>query len=91
MAFRIRPNHERMFSTNIAKIEETSENIEEDDTETVFYVDEETGEIKESKKSDEKKTSVVKSSQPVAPQLPKKDSAKVFGLSMKKRTKVSFM
>lgn len=90
MAFKIRPNYERMFSSSTQSMsqQQTKENTElvED---TVFVVDEETGEIKEEKQYVERQSSSSQV-QPV-PELPRKESARVLALSMKKRTKVSFM
>lgn len=86
MTFRIRPLHERAFSLPTQSTKETSETTElvED---TVFVVDEETGEIKEEKQMVEKTVA----GKDVVPELPRKQSAKIFSLSMKKRNKVSFM
>ena len=90
MAFKIRPNYERIFSsstqsTSQQQIKENTELVED----TVFVVDEETGEIKEEKQYVERQSS--SSQVQSAPELPRKESARILSLSMKKRTKVSFM
>lgn len=93
MAFRVRPNHERMFSTPTQQ-QATTEQTDETELveDIVFVVDEETGEIKEEKQYVEQSVSNgTTSSTSVVPELPRKESAKVFSLAMKKRTKVSFM
>src|SRR6185437_11966461 len=94
MAFRVRPNHERIFSTPSQQQSTTStEQTEETQLveDIVFVVDEETGEIKEEKQYIEQPVSNQTTSDTSIPELPRKESAKVFSLAMKKRTKVSFM
>ncbi len=96
MAFRIRPLHERIFSTPTPVVaEQSSELQEENEEESVFVVDEDTGEIREEtiNSSSNNRSSSSSNAQPQVqfPELPRKESARVFGLSMKKRTKVSFM
>ena len=88
MSFKIRPNHERNFaapSSRQSDSDSTTEVVED----VVFVVDEDTGEIREEKQMVERVGSS-SSSQP-APNLPRKDSARIQPLAMKKRTKVSFM
>lgn len=94
MAFRIRPLHERIFSTPTPVVaEQSSELQEENEEESVFVVDEDTGEIREEtiNSSSNNRSSSNAQPQVQVPELPRKESARVFGLSMKKRTKVSFM
>jgi len=92
MAYRVRPNHERIFSTP-AQQQNTIEQSDETELveDIVFVVDEETGEIKEEKQYVEQPASNQTTSATSIPELPRKESAKVFSLAMKKRTKVSFM
>lgn len=100
MSFKIRPLHERLFkSTSSTHLEKPSEEQTSDLVEdSVFVVDEDTGEIREEKQFVERSessfagTPAGNNTQPSSvPILPRKDSARVFGLSMKKNTKVSFM
>lgn len=90
MAFRIRPLHERIFKNTTPIVVEQLSETPEDDNESVFVVDEDTGEIREETVKSIGKKSSTPSVQQV-PELPRKESARVFGLAMKKRTKVSFM
>lgn len=93
MAFRIRPLHERIFANPTpVVVEKTSESTEGE--ESVFVVDEETGEIREeiiNTNSNGRSSTTQQTPSIKVPDLPRKESARVFGLSMKKRTKVSFM
>ena len=113
MSFRVRPNHDRVFNSLPSQLENINEDEnwgseEEDDNmieESVFIVDEETGEIREEKQmvqSDTPKrkientvnyTNLTNINVPTQyPDfLPRRDTPKFVGLAMKKRTKVSFM
>lgn len=88
MSFKIRPNHERIFnSVQTVGAEQPQEEMVE---ETVFLVDDETGEIVEEKQMVPRDPSSIPV--PVAqlvPQPPKDN--KFIGLAMRKKSKVSFM
>lgn len=77
MSFRIRQNFERAFAKPVQEVK-----TEIDENQSVFVVDEETGEIKE------EKNNVVSTTQSVPVQA--KNTA-FTGLSMSKNTKASFM
>ncbi len=92
MSFKIRPVHERIFANPTQQrvenndTENTDDNLVED---SVFVIDEETGEIHEEKQYIEQVKQPT--SQVPVTVLPRKESARIQALSMKKRTKVSFM
>jgi len=85
MSLKIRPTHERIFnSVQTVGAEQPQDLVEE----TVFLVDEETGEIVEERQmvpKDPSSTPV----EPAHPQPPKDN--KFIGLAMRKKSKVSFM
>lgn len=86
MSLKIRPTHERIFnSVQTVGAEQPQEDLVE---ETVFLVDEETGEIVEERQM------VPRDPSTTAPapqqQQPLKDN-KFIGLAMRKKSKVSFM
>lgn len=90
MSFKIRANHERLFK--VAPKKDVKQKVDDDD-EVVFIIDEKTGQITEEKKikedvEDERETD---NSSKTEVLQPKKESAKVFPLSMKNRASVSFM
>lgn len=89
MSFRIRPIHERTFSTHPVQADNQTLDETEIVDDLVFVVDEDTGEIREEKQQVERPVSSTQKEN--IPELPRKESARVFPLSMKKRTKVSFM
>lgn len=95
MAFRVRQNHSRLFPKNTVTSEpETVKETNEDGMveDIVFFVDEETGEIKEEKtyvKSSGNNTSQKVSVSSVT--APKNDASKVFHHKMKQVTQESFM
>ena len=83
MSFKIRPNHERIFnSVQTVGAEQPQDLVEE----TVFLVDEETGEIVEERQMVPRDPSTPVVNQ----QQPPKDN-KFIGLAMRKKSKVSFM
>ena len=84
-SFKIRPVHERIFnSVQTVGAEPPQELVEE----TVFVVDEETGEISEEKQMVPKDPSS-QPSKPITQPLPKDN--RFMGLAMRKKTKVRFM
>ncbi|MDD4930887.1 MAG: hypothetical protein PHG66_01875 [Candidatus Colwellbacteria bacterium] len=86
MSLKIRPTHERIFnSVQTVGAEQPQDDLVE---ETVFLVDEETGEIVEERQMVPRDPSTA----PPAPvhQQPPKDN-KFIGLAMRKKSKVSFM
>lgn len=86
MSFKIRPNHERIFnSVQTVGAEQPQEDLVE---ETVFLVDEETGEIVEERQMVPRDPSTIPA--PAPQQQPPKDN-KFIGLAMRKKSKVSFM
>jgi hypothetical protein len=99
MAFRIRPLHERLFKSNQSSEQQSNDQSFEntngqENEESIFVVDEDTGEIHEevtTTKSSSNNNTSSSSQQQRPPELVRKESARVFGLSMKNRTKVSFM
>lgn len=80
MAFKISPSHERNFQ-NIAQNNQPQEIIEE----TVYILDDDTGELVEEKQMVPNQN--VQSSSIVLP----KTENKFIGLAMRKKSKVSFM
>lgn len=88
MSFKIRPNHERIFNA-VQSVGEDQPPQEELVEETVFLVDEETGEIVEERQMvpRENVAPVVVAPQTIQPQK----ETKFIGLSMRKKTKASFM
>lgn len=85
MSLKIRPTHERIFnSVQTVGAEQPHEDLVE---ETVFLVDEETGEIVEERQMVPRDPSTTPA--PI-PQQPPKDN-KFIGLAMRKKSKVSFM
>ena len=90
MSLKIRPTHERIF--NSAQNVGTDQQVEEDLVEeTVFLVDDETGEIVEERQMVPRDPSSVPQ-QPIPPSQPQppKDT-KFIGLAMRKTVKASFM
>lgn len=86
MSFKVRPLHDRIFKPVVQQpTETTGTEVVED---TVFVVDEENGEIREETQMVEREITGTKTA---TTELPKKESARILGLSMKKKTKVSFM
>ena len=83
--FKISQNHERVFSRT-----SSNKNINTEDEfieENVYYVDEETGEIEEGSQLVENPN--YGSKQP--PLIKQSSKQPILGLSMKKKTKASFM
>jgi hypothetical protein len=111
MSFKISRNHERIFASKnynydnvnegVERKEEEEEEVIEDDgsgfiQETVYVVDEKTGDVKEEvhyvsvTDTDTKKTKI--KAQPTADETaPRVDSAKILGLSMRKVNQSSYM
>lgn len=83
-SLKIRPTHDRIFNSQHLLSQQPQDDLVE---ETVFLVDEETGEIVEGRQMVPRDPSVAVA---VPAPKPQKDN-KFIGLAMRKKSKVSFM
>lgn len=101
--FKIRPLHDRIHKPVIATPNQLNPAnqpafLQEDETETVFILNEETGEITQEvrKKETGEETIVLdeghdeEKREPLPPQIPPPKRTNIVGLSMKKNVKASF-